>query len=268
METRQFSSPSELHVLRIEPNTNRVAKPGFCKATLTKVEGIKSTEVWSRYLINNHGPVNAFVSDSGEYVITMDEWHRVGELPVVIYGHDGSLIKVHSTESLGLEEDIFRIKMTSSSYWWNEDSVSFFDPSEKYFLIRLHWGKWIVLDLSSGNLFVRSEKFYRDDLKKEHEEKWAKLDKFKKDKLAERAFKMLGSSEPEERKTGAMICGQEGLKKAIPALKGLLKDKETYLTGQGQSKAMTRVYYVRKIAKEALEKMGVKAEGIVIEEPE
>ena len=83
------------------------------------------TEIWSRFLINNHSPVRVFVSDSGKYVVTMDEWHSVGELPVVVYGQRGELIRVHSTDSLGLKDDVLQITITASSYWWNEDSVIF-----------------------------------------------------------------------------------------------------------------------------------------------
>ncbi len=221
-------------------------------------------DVWSRYLINNHAPVYVFVADSGDYVLTMDEWHNVGDLPVVIYGRQGRLIRVHSIDSLGLGSDIKHIKMTVSSYWWNEDSVSFFGPNEEKFLIRLHWGKWIVLDLHDGDLFQQKETFFRDDLRIEDEKEWQALVEFRQRMLTKHAIRMLGSKEPEERKTGALLCGQEKLTDAIPALHRLLEDKATYRTNV--PKEWTRVYYVRKAAKEALEAMGQVVEGVITQE--
>ena len=124
----EFRSENGQHLLKLEPRDDWPDKPGHCRATLYRLDGNKRTEKWSRFLINNHAPVQVFVSNSGNYVLTMDEWHSVGELPVVIYGRRGELIRVHSTDSLGLGNDIEHIKMTDSSFWWNEDSVSFLRP--------------------------------------------------------------------------------------------------------------------------------------------
>jgi len=148
----EFRSENGRHLLRIEPHDNWPDKPGHCRATLYRDDGDKRTELWSRFLINNHAPVKVFVSNSGRYVLTMDEWHSVGELPVVIYGRRGYLIRVHNTDSLGLKDDIEHITRSVSSYWWNENSTSFFGPDGETFFVRLHWGKLVMLDLSSGDL--------------------------------------------------------------------------------------------------------------------
>ncbi len=148
----EFESKDSSHVLKIQPHDNWHNKPGRCLATLYRVGGGKRTKVWSRSLINNHAPVDVFVANSGEYVVTMDEWHRLGELPVVIYGKRGELVRVHSTDSLGLKGDAAHIKQSVSSYWWNEDSSSFFGPKDETFFIRLHWGKLVMLDLHNGDL--------------------------------------------------------------------------------------------------------------------
>ena len=188
VEQTEFFSENRKHMLKIGPHADWPSKPGHYRATLFK--GKK--EVWSRHLINNHAPVRVFVADSGDYVLTMDEWHSVGDLPVVIYGRRGDLIRVHSTDSLGLADDIMHIKMTVSSYWWNENSISFFGPKEQKFFIRLHWGKWIVLDLRRGDLFLKDETFFRDDLRQQHEKQWAELLKYRQGALAKHAIRMLG----------------------------------------------------------------------------
>jgi len=152
IEQTEFFSPNKRYMLKIVPREDWPIKPGYCKATLFKIDGRERKGIWSRYLINNHAPVRVFVADSGEYVLTMDEWHSVGELPVVIYGPRGDLIRVHSTDSLGLKNDVEHIKKTVSSYWWNEGLISFFGPEEETFFIRLHWGKLVLLGLEDGDL--------------------------------------------------------------------------------------------------------------------
>lgn len=212
----EFYSVNRAHMLKIEPHPDWPSKPGHCRATLFRGQ----KEVWSRHLVNNHAPVRVFVADSGEYVVTMDEWHNVGDLPVVIYGRDGELVRVHSTDSLGLKDDVLHIKMTVSSYWWNENSISFFGPDDEMFFIRLHWGKWIVLELRNGHLFQKEETFFRDDLRKQHEQKWKKLEEYRQKKLAEQGIQMLSSKDSTDsktkdstdRKTGALRSSQEKLK--------------------------------------------------------
>ena len=264
--TATYNSPKGKHALVVVPEKDWGNKRGHCLATLFKVEGQKHTKVWSRNLINNEAPVRVFVTDSGDYVVTMDEWGSVGKFPVVIYGRNGELIEVHSTDSLGLKEDISHIEITMSSYWWNKDSVSFFDPAEEMFLIRLHWGKWVVLELVRGELFTRNAPdFFSAELRKEHEKRWKKLDKHMQKALPEQAAALLDANEPHQRKTGTMVCGQEQYRKMIPKLRTLLTDNAYYTQGGGAK--VTKVFYVRKAAKEALERMGEKVEGVVVEVP-
>jgi len=258
----EFFSQNRKHMLKIAPHPDWPSKPGNCRATLFR----EQKEVWSRHLINNHAPVQVFVADSGRYVITMDEWHRVGDLPVVVYGPRGELVRVHSLDSLGLKEDGEWIKTTVTSRWWNEDSISFFGPDDAEFFVRLHWGKWIVIDLTNGDLFQREETFFRDDLRKKHEQKSERLAQYRKQTLAKYAVRMLRSEEAEDRKTGASVCGQEKLTEAIPELRKLLADRATLSTNV--PKQWTSVYFVRKAAKEALEAMGEKVGYILIEEPD
>jgi hypothetical protein len=262
-EKAEFFSENRKYMLKIEPHPDWANKPGHCRATLFR--GKK--EIWSRHLINNEAPVRVFVADSGQYVLTMDEWGNVGKLPVVIYGPIGELVRVHSTDSLGFKGDsVGHIKRSISSYWWNEDSVSFFAPGDEKFFIRLYWGKWIVLDLGSGALFEKEQTFFRDDLRRDHEQEWKKLVQYRQKTLAKHAIRLLGPEIAEDRKTGALVSGQEKLREAIPALRKLLDDKEYGSTYTG--KDWTRVYYVRKAAKEALEAMGEKVQPVIIEEPD
>ncbi len=275
-EETDYKSSSGNYVFKTCPE-KKFTGPGHCQGTLSKVNGKKKKEIWSRCLINDVAPFNVFVPDSGEYVVTMDEYGEIGTLPLVIYGRNGLLIAIHSTESLGLVplsiygrngslimlhsndplglmDDAPNIKMTVSSFWWSEDSISFFDPEDKLFFIRLHWKKILAVNLADGKLcdmnYIDSNDIIRN---------------YVNDKIRKIALSKLNSKLPEERSTGAFVVGQLGLKDAIPRLKELLKDSEYYEEGGGGGPLKT-VYYIRKRAKEALEQMGVTVKGIVTEE--
>ena len=259
IEKKDFKSSSGKYLFKITPHEDWPNYySGHCKAVLYKVDSSKLTEMWSRYLINNVGPVGVFVTDSGRYVITMDEWHRVGKLPVVIYGFRGDLISVHNIKSLGFEDDIEHIKRTVSSYWWNEDAIIFFGPKEEYLFIRLHWGKMLVIELWNGELCDKS-------WCEAHKKKWKALQKYANKKIEEIALLKLDSKNSDERKTGALVVGQLKIRSAIPRLKELLNDKASYTTRSGD-RPERKVYYIRKRAKEALEGMGVNVKGIIVEE--
>ena len=220
LDERQFHSPKKKHVLTVEPERDWWEKPGHCKATLYELDKDGKFTVWSRHLINNHGPVDVFVADSGKYVVTLDEWGSVGELPVVIYGQRGELIRAHSTDSLRLKEDRDHIELTIPSYGWSKDSISFFGPDEKFFLIRLHWGKFIILNLDTGDL-IEKPSGEDDDRKAAKVNQWHALSKFARKKAEQLAVQMLDSESAGERETGAKIVGQYKTRSAIPKLKEL-----------------------------------------------
>ena len=64
------------------------------------------------------------------------------------------------------------------------------------------------------------------------------------------------SPNPEDRKTGAMICGQLMIREAIPRLRELLQDRSDHQVMGGPYEELTIVLHVPKAAKQALEKLG------------
>ena len=217
--------------------------------------------MWSRFLINNVAPVQTFITDSGEFVVTMDEWHHIGKLPLVIYGKDGRLIRVHNFESLGINQHLWhQIEVSASSRHWNKDALIFFKPEENILIIRLHWGKILMIDLISGNILDQLTIILN-----QYDE--IKIRAFVNKKIRMLAFDLLNSKDPYERRKGAIICGTECITESIPRLRKLLLDKENYLLKKGDNGPSFTFYFVRKEAKEALELMGEKVENIVIEEP-
>lgn len=256
IDEKEYKSSSGKYILKITPHKDWLNHPGHCNAVLSKVNG-EQKQIWSRYLIKNIGPVQVFVTDSGRYVVTMDEWHKVGEFPVVIYGYNGELVEVHNIKSLGLEADFEHIRRTVPSYWWNEDALVFFDKNENYLFIRLHWGKIIIIDIRTGYLC---------------DEKWMKLNQKETDELLDYAKKKteeiallkLNSEDPEQRRTGALVAGQLKIRKAIPRLREMLDDKSYYISQSGDEPSLI-ILYVRKAAKSSLEAMGEKVDNVVVE---
>jgi hypothetical protein len=258
---REISSNDGKYVFVVTPHKDGPGKPGHCLGALFKVEDNKRTEIWSRYLINDVSPVKMFVADSGKYVVTMDEWHGVGKLPVVIYDFRGGLVRVHTTDTLGLTEDVLNIERTVSSYWWNRDSLSFFGPEDKTFIIRLHWGKTLFLWLEDGDLM--DDECHKGWLMKETD--WKALRDFADARFRKDGPALLDSKQASKRKIGASICGQLKITSAIPRLKVLLEDDQ-YCMSSSSFNSWTRVYYVRKAAKDALEAMGEKVNDVIVVE--
>ena len=71
-------------------------------------------------LVNEVSPVEALVSDNGDYLVTFDNWHSAGygDDVIVIYRSDGSLIRKFSLEDLLTDGDIGVLMRTVSSIWW------------------------------------------------------------------------------------------------------------------------------------------------------
>jgi hypothetical protein len=175
------------------------------------------------------------VPDSGRYVVTFDEWHSVGQKPVVIYGEGGRLIAELILADLNLELNP-KIEQSVSSYWWNKDAIMLFGPPapkdaepwqrtlENSLFIRLYWGEVLAIDLAGGKL--------RDD------RWWNTYPKDQKDKLQKATSKYLDAAwhrlageylrksnfDPDPRANGAtgiLLAGQLHLREALPLLREL-----------------------------------------------
>ena len=79
--------------------------------------------VWSAELLNPAAPHKVLVADSGEYVVTFDDWGRVGygDNVVVIYGAEGDVVKNFALEDLLTEEEIADVPHSTSSRWWGDE---------------------------------------------------------------------------------------------------------------------------------------------------
>ncbi len=160
--TQEYRSSNDKYVARVVPAW---AERRDLAPTVTVFED--NTEAgqqrWTATLSNNVSPVEAIVSDDGKFVVTLDNWHRVGygEDVVAFYGKGGQ-IKKYSLEAItgdiaeGLGAGRFyqRFDHSVSSRWWRGRSLMFFDGAgdSTSFGIWLNWAKqWFVWRLSDGS---------------------------------------------------------------------------------------------------------------------
>jgi hypothetical protein len=241
--------------------------------------------VWGRFLINDVAPVKAYIPDSGEYVITTDQWHNRGRLPIAIYSTDKkasirSLIKVYcNIKELELGDGEKNIIHTASSESWDSDSMAFFGPKDEMFFMRLGWGQWLMIDLSSGNLikenydnrkYIRS---WRDiDTKEDYEQKIDKLKQYRQKQLKKVVMQRLENAvETTEKnvqgriaelrilydiRTALKVCQQEKLKDLAGYIRGFGDDRRYWIRTDykdGAKSGETKVYFLQQSVKETLE---------------
>jgi hypothetical protein len=118
---QDYYSANKAYYLHVVPGDGATPARGTLFEAASR-EG-DDRRVWSRELLNPSAPHQVLVADSGEYVVTFDEWGRVGYGPnvVVIYGPEGDVVKNFALEDLLTEEEITRVPHTVSSRWWGGD---------------------------------------------------------------------------------------------------------------------------------------------------
>lgn len=107
-------------VAKKEPaGSQQGGKDNYCRGIFYKQKERGGYEkVWEGRLSNDVAPVQALVSDGGEYVVTFDNWHSVGygDDVVVIYGKGGRMVR-----KMGLSDIISKdisLPRSVSSIWW------------------------------------------------------------------------------------------------------------------------------------------------------
>lgn len=109
--------------------------------------------VWEVRLANDVSPVDALVSDKGEYVVTFDNWHSIGygDDVVVIYGPGGKLIRKMSLADIFPKDSLVRLPRSVSSIYWGKNH--YIDEEHQLLVLRVV-SKW------SGS--SRDEAEYKD----------------------------------------------------------------------------------------------------------
>jgi hypothetical protein len=173
----------------------------------------------------------------------------LGGAAVTIENHQGKIIKKFNLDSLGLTFRDYQLTIAGNN--WYQNSMIFINKNDEYFIVRLRKGKIIIINLKNNKLVTDVPDSLNNEINQT---------------ISQMAIKLLDSEEPQERQTGAIVCGQMNIRTAISRLKELLSDKAYYSQKSGDTPLII-VYFVRKAAKEALEAMGEDASNIIVEEP-
>lgn len=83
--------------------------------------------IWEARLVNEVAPVSALVADSGEHVVTFDNWHfrGHGDDAIVIYGPGGAVVRSLGLDDLLPENYVAALPASTSSInWGGEHSLS------------------------------------------------------------------------------------------------------------------------------------------------
>jgi hypothetical protein len=141
--------------------------------------------------------------------------------------------------------------MSTAGLLWYRDSISFFDKAERHLVMRLRWGRLVVVDLLTRNASLDMA----PELRREIDET-----------VRQQILTWLKSSDAHERENGARYAGDLKLHEAIPRLRELTADptKGDYKDGEAP---WVKSYWVRKAAVNALKEMNIAVKGVVLEEP-
>lgn len=120
-EPQKYYSSNEKYCFEIIPSDGIGAIEDSCQGFLRILgKDEQYHQVWSTNLVNAISPVSALVSNDGDYVVTFDNWYRLGsgDDVVVIYGLNGKLIRKFGLEDILSEDEMEKIPRTVSSRWW------------------------------------------------------------------------------------------------------------------------------------------------------
>jgi hypothetical protein len=142
------------------------SKPGvkdnYCRGIFYKqIKDGTYERLWESRLSNDVAPTAALVSESGEYVVTFNNWHSVGfgDNVVVIYGQGGKLVKKMALSDIVAPTAKF--PRSASSIWWGGDH--YIDEKNFHLVLKI-LSKWsfepddkpeyidVKVDLATGEL--------------------------------------------------------------------------------------------------------------------
>jgi hypothetical protein len=241
-EEEAYESDNGQYLFRVSPNfSSKSLRFGMCKGALLARKGQVLEPLWSRLLINNVAPLRVFVSNSGQYVVTISEWSRYDLLPVVIYEPIGRLVNVYGRiDQLAPPSEIIPYKKAEDWDNWLYHTLFFYSPNEDFFIIRASTGKTLVLKTRNGQLLTDRElEDFKGQLKK---------------LIVLRSLKLLSSDRQDQKESGTFVLTQYGDEESKAILRQALQDKTFKFVDTGKKRL--REYSIRKAARETLEKMG------------
>lgn len=262
---------------RITPSKEKSGQPGDCHGALYAKNNNSWKLCWERSLINNVCPIRTLVSNSGKYIVTIGEWSNYEEFPIVIYDAGGRLInaygKLKQLVPIFSDQNVKGIPLPYSwhgkhlsSTWYGRDwlshSLFFFEPNDKYLIVRLSTGEVLLFATFDGRLvddrWKQEERFFHDKDYDELKESLGSL-------IVLKALKLASSDLKEEKDDGLFVLGQCTDRDSIDTLEQAMKDSTFRIVNTPQGRI--REYPIRKAAIEALKARGEKIpDSVIIEE--
>lgn len=148
---RTFWSQNKKFCLEVIPHKDPFNHPGNCRGVLYRVEGEKQKVIWSRYFPNDFSPTLVFISNDGEFIISVGDWGSVHTLPVVVY-RENWLAKIHTVQSLGIDAPGSLV----DPFNWGDNAKLFFGPKEQVFIVVLETGRPIIINRDGDVIGLRS----------------------------------------------------------------------------------------------------------------
>lgn len=113
----QFYSQNDRYQFTVSPkgfNSND------CHGALKNVN--TQEMIWETNLINPSAPCFVLISNDAQWVVTLDNWARLGygDQVIVIYNAEGEMIKHEALEDRLSDEELKAIPCTVSSRWWRK----------------------------------------------------------------------------------------------------------------------------------------------------
>lgn len=131
------------------------------RAPFVQVKGPNNVQLWHTTLKNKRAPLEVYLTDDGEHIITVNDHGSVGygDYVLAFYNRNG-LVKNYSMEQIlhiptnTSEFELFElVPHSTTSRWWDENSIKFFveHSGKQLFCIWLHlFDRWEAWEVATG----------------------------------------------------------------------------------------------------------------------
>lgn len=194
-------------------------------------------------------PNEEYISKTGRYHIVL---YPTSEQSLILSDKKENKDYSFSVEQFDLDFIHNNMMISTAGLGWYRNSIAVFNDEEIFFVIKLPWPQYVVVDLQKHVIVKDPSEILKDVAIM----------------MNALALKWLDSEDPYQRQTAAIVCRDLKISESIPKLKELLSDKEFYTTYTGNNNEGTIVLYVRKAAKDALLALGENVENVITELPE
>lgn len=230
-ETEYLSANGKYRFV-VSPPAEVIDEWGHCRGTLyEKTEGGWQRRM-SRYLLNDHAPAVAYVSNSGKHVVTLGEWIDPMTLPFVVYGSGGPLGNCYGhIEQLVPMKEVFRAAIIRARHQktperrWSELAICGFTPTESHFIAWLSADHVLVFRLPEGELVDNgSLSARRTDMSESAAASWPRKE-LKREAL-KMALRLTAAEGRQERQDGEFMLAQYQDSESVEMLRELRAKEE------------------------------------------